>query len=91
MIQRQVTHPAGYFRCCIGCGKEPMHIISHGVTAATPSDPRKPSIGDRHHLECPRCNRRTQSCETLDEADAEWGAQKQIDLPLSFRPFQRAA
>lgn len=86
MIQRHRTHPAGTFLACSGCGREPMHIISAGVTTSTQSDPRCPSIGSRHHIECPRCNRRTAAAATLAEAETAWGEHAQLSLPLRQQP-----
>lgn len=83
MIQRQQPHPAGTFASCSGCRREPRHYVCRGGTSREPNAIRAGGTGDRHQLECSRCDRRTARHATLDDCVADWGANHtQGDLPL---------
>lgn len=86
MIERMVSHPAGRFMRCRSCGAEPRHVRSRGRLEREPVS--FASCTDRHALECSACAARTARHATLEQAEAEWGADfAQLSLPL--RPARR--
>lgn len=96
MIQRHQPHPPGTFAACVGCRREPKHIVSAGSSNREPILSGGPS--ERHALECARCGRSTARYATLTAAIDEWGAvYSQAPLPLPTRvvriahPRKRAA
>lgn len=72
MRQLHVTHPTGFFATCSACAREPKHIVSFGTTSREPLLTIALPDGQRHHLECNPCGRRTAKQPSIDAAYAEW-------------------
>lgn len=70
MIQRHITHPAGRFRPC-ACGRQPLHIRSHGRSSTETAGLCAPRI-ERNHLECPHCGIATAKVASLRTAIIDW-------------------
>ena len=70
MIQRHITHPAGRFRPC-ACGRQPLHIRSHGRSTAEAANIGAPHI-ERNHLECAHCSLATAKVASLRTAVIDW-------------------
>lgn len=92
MFQRMISHPAGTFRLCESCRREPKHYIAAGRAGADPIA-FSGVIGERHILEC-FCNgaeRRTAFHPRLEDAEREWRDRFAVTaLALKSRP-RRAA
>lgn len=71
MRQQHVTHLAGTFPACSGCQREPMHIATYGRSNRE-ANTRATLDGERHHLECNRCGRKTAMHPSVDAAIADW-------------------
>lgn len=82
MIQRHQPHPPGTFASCVGCRREPKHII---VLGGSSTEPLQFGLSpERHAIECARCRRSTARYTSLAMAIDEWGA-AYAQAPLQLR------
>lgn len=82
MIERVLQHPAGQFRQCGTCGREPRHIFSRGFSTRDTLTALNGDPSDRHMLEC-RCGKHTQRRARLASAVIEWDSlHAQLAMPV---------
>lgn len=90
MIERVLQHPAGQFRQCGTCGREPRHIFSSGFSTRDTLTALHGDPSDRHMLEC-RCGKHTQRRASLAQAIIEWDSLDTSLAPPTARGVDRRA